>query len=95
MCPADILTMSILGTDSKSNRPIFLRDIFPTRKEVADFETKHVVREMFIEVYNNIAKGSEQWQSLQAKQSELYDWDSKSTYIKRPPFFEGMVKLQI
>jgi aconitate hydratase len=79
-----------IGTDSKSKRPIFLRDIFPTRKEVADFETKHVVREMFIEVYNNISKGSEQWQSLQAKQSELYDWDSKSTYIKRPPFFEGM-----
>jgi aconitate hydratase len=79
-----------IGTNPKTKKPIFLRDIFPTRKEVADFETKHVVREMFIEVYNNIAKGSEQWQALQAKKSDLYDWDNKSTYIKRPPFFEGM-----
>lgn len=62
---------------------------------MADFEQKHVVREFFIDIYNNITKGSPQWQSLHAVPSELYDWDAKSTYIKKPPFFEGMVRFGV
>lgn len=80
----------ILGHD-RNKRPVYLHDIFPSREEVAEFERKNVLRDMFIDVYENITKGSQQWQLLQVKQSINYDWDPKSTYIRRPPFFDNMV----
>lgn len=78
-----------IGND-KSGKPVFLRDIWPTRQEVIEVEQKNVVREFFTDVYNNITKGSAQWQALDAKPSTLYQWDPKSTYVKSPPYFEGM-----
>uniref|UniRef100_A0A915J5E9 Aconitate hydratase n=1 Tax=Romanomermis culicivorax TaxID=13658 RepID=A0A915J5E9_ROMCU len=78
-----------VGLD-KNKRPVFLRDIFPTRQEVAKFEQENILRNMYVEVYNNVTKGSPQWQALSVKKSINYDWDSKSTYIKKPPFFDNM-----
>lgn len=72
--------------------PVFLRDIWPTRNDIQAVEEKFVIPAMFKEVYSKIEQGSEKWQGLQAPTGQLYTWDNKSTYIKRPPFFEGMTK---
>lgn len=50
-----------------------------------------VLKEMFQDVYSSIEKGTDAWNALDVKQSELYDWDEKSTYIHHPPFFQSMV----
>ncbi|CAH1186409.1 unnamed protein product [Phyllotreta striolata] len=72
--------------------PVFLRDIWPTRREIQTVEQKYVIPAMFDEVYKKIQTGSSSWQQLEAPSSELYPWSSASTYIKRPPFFDGMTK---
>lgn len=76
----------------KDGKPVFLADIWPTRAEIHAVEQKHVIPAMFKEVYSKISNGSETWQKLAAPEGKLYPWDTKSTYIKRPPFFEGMTK---
>ncbi|XP_072946717.1 cytoplasmic aconitate hydratase-like [Epargyreus clarus] len=72
--------------------PVFLRDIWPTRAEIQEVETKYVIPGMFKDVYEMIELGSPSWQSLSVPQGKLYGWDPDSTYIKRPPFFDGMTK---
>lgn len=71
---------------------VFLRDIWPTRAEIQDVENKHVIPNMFKEVYEKIELGSPSWQALDVPKGKLYGWDPDSTYIKRPPFFDGMTK---
>ncbi|XP_037117069.1 cytoplasmic aconitate hydratase isoform X1 [Syngnathus acus] len=71
-------------------RGVFLRDIWPTREEIQQEETKFVIPTMFREVYQNVEKGNERWNSLVAPSDELYPWDAASTYIKSPPFFDGL-----
>lgn len=80
-----------LGNDADGN-PVFLRDIWPTRETVAEFVAKNVVKEMFVEVYSRVTKGTEQWNSLEALDQKHYPWDEKSTYIHSPPFFSTMTK---
>lgn len=74
-------------------KPVFLHDIWPTRSEIQAVESKHVIPAMFQEVYARIETGSQSWQKLSAPESTLYPWDESSTYIKRPPFFDGMTKV--
>ncbi|XP_056647027.1 cytoplasmic aconitate hydratase-like [Diorhabda carinulata] len=69
---------------------VYLRDIWPTRKEIQAVEQKYVIPAMFKEVYGKIEQGSNNWQKLQAPTGVLYPWSSASTYIKKPPFFDGM-----
>lgn len=71
---------------------VYLRDIWPSRQEIHSVEQKYVIPAMFREVYGRIEQGSASWQSLEAPAGKLYPWDINSTYIKHPPFFEGMVK---
>ncbi|XP_073818967.1 cytoplasmic aconitate hydratase-like [Musca autumnalis] len=80
-----------LGTDANGQN-VFLRDIWPTRSEIQEVENKHVIPAMFQEVYSKIELGSEDWQTLQVSDAKLYPWNDESTYIKRPPFFEGMTR---
>ncbi|KAL0809096.1 hypothetical protein ABMA28_012722, partial [Loxostege sticticalis] len=70
--------------------PVFLRDIWPTRAQIQEVEDKFVIPGMFKEVYEKIELGSPSWQALSVPQGKLYGWDPNSTYIKRPPFFDGM-----
>ncbi|XP_017795879.1 PREDICTED: cytoplasmic aconitate hydratase-like [Habropoda laboriosa] len=72
--------------------PIFLQDIWPTRAEIQAVEQKYVIPAMFKEVYSKIEKGSSSWASLMAPDGKLYPWDSASTYIKSPPYFEILQK---
>ncbi|XP_045456295.1 cytoplasmic aconitate hydratase-like [Melitaea cinxia] len=71
---------------------VFLRDIWPTRSEIQEVENRHVIPGMFKEVYAKIEQGSPSWQALDVPQGKLYGWDPNSTYIKKPPFFDGMTK---
>uniref|UniRef100_A0A8C4GKU6 Cytoplasmic aconitate hydratase n=1 Tax=Dicentrarchus labrax TaxID=13489 RepID=A0A8C4GKU6_DICLA len=76
-------------------KEIFLRDIWPTREEIQAVERTYVIPSMFKEVYEKIEKVNERWNSLVAPSDKLYTWDPKSTYIKSPPFFDGLtMKLQ-
>lgn len=71
---------------------VFLRDIWPTRKEIHAVEQQYVIPAMFQQVYSRIQMGSSSWQSLNAPSGILYPWSESSTYIKKPPFFDGMTK---
>lgn len=63
------------------------------RAEIQAVEKQHVIPIMFQEVYARIEKGSASWQALKAPETTLYPWDEISTYIKRPPFFDGMTRV--
>ncbi|RMD95580.1 MAG: aconitate hydratase AcnA [Calditrichaeota bacterium] len=78
-----------LGYD-KNNHPVFLKDIWPTRQEVQETIQKAVKKEMFKKEYGEVFKGDERWQNLEVPEGDLYAWDPKSTYVKKPPFFENM-----
>uniref|UniRef100_A0A7N8WRL2 Cytoplasmic aconitate hydratase n=1 Tax=Mastacembelus armatus TaxID=205130 RepID=A0A7N8WRL2_9TELE len=84
-----------IGKSLKKISLIFLRDIWPTREEIQAVERMFVIPSMFKEVYEKIEKVNERWNSLVAPSDKLYTWDPKSTYIKSPPFFDGLtMKLQ-
>ncbi|XP_008433053.1 cytoplasmic aconitate hydratase [Poecilia reticulata] len=75
---------------NSEGRQIFLRDIWPTRDEIRAVERTFVIPSMFKEVYDKIEKVNDRWNSLVAPSDKLYTWDDKSTYIKSPPFFDGL-----
>jgi aconitate hydratase len=83
------LTKEPLGLDAKK-QPVYLRDIWPSTREVQDAISKAVKPEMFKEVYAQVFTGDEHWKGLDVPQGELYQWDSQSTYVKNPPYFQGM-----
>ena len=78
-----------IGTD-KSGQPVYLREIWPTPQEVESTVRSTVSSEMFKKEYADVFKGDEQWRALPVPEGDLYAWDEKSTYIKNPPYFEGM-----
>ncbi|HEY1952757.1 MAG TPA: aconitate hydratase AcnA [Gemmatimonadaceae bacterium] len=70
--------------------PVFLRDIWPAPKEVEEEILRSVKAEMFKTQYSNVFHGDDNWRSLPVPEGDLYSWDIDSTYVKNPPFFEGM-----
>ena len=68
--------------------PVYLKDIWPSSKEIEKLVKKHVRQEFFKSEYDKIFDGDEFWQKLSVKESTTFDWDAKSTYIKKPPYFE-------
>ncbi|MBL9046932.1 MAG: aconitate hydratase AcnA, partial [Tabrizicola sp.] len=85
------LTTEPLGT-SKDGKPVYLKDIWPTNKEIADIVHAVVTREAFQKKYADVFKGDAKWQGVQITDSEVYDWPPTSTYIQNPPYFKGMAK---
>jgi aconitate hydratase len=84
------LTKDPLGTGS-DGKPVYLRDIWPTQKEVNDVVHSVLTREMFRERYGDVFKGPPQWQAIRVDaDSDTYRWNSGSTYVQNPPYFEGM-----
>ncbi len=83
------LTTEPLGV-SKDGKPVFLKDIWPTSKEVSELVESVVTREMFQTKYADVFKGDERWQAVEITDSETYDWPPTSTYIQNPPYFQGM-----
>jgi len=80
-----------LGQDAKGN-DIFLKDIWPTQKEVSDAVAQSVNREEFTGVYRDVFKGAKRWVDLESPAGQLFGWRNDSTYIQNPPYFEGMSK---
>ena len=78
-----------VGQDKEGN-DVFLKDIWPTQKEVDDCVASCITPEMFREQYASATKGPEEWQKISGAESELYDWDTTSTYVQEPPFFVDM-----
>jgi aconitate hydratase len=78
-----------LGTD-KQGQPVFLKDIWPTQREIADTIMKSVRSEMFQSEYAEVFEGDKSWSTLPVPEGDLYDWDPKSTYVKNPPYFLDM-----
>ncbi len=70
--------------------PVFLRDIWPSSQEVQDEILHSVKREQFLHEYADVFKGDEHWQGLDVPSGETYAWQADSTYVKNPPYFEGM-----
>ena len=77
-----------ISHDAKGN-PVFFKDIWPTRKEVSEVVAKNLTPEMFKDVYEKIAKGTERWNNLKTEPSLQYGWKESSTYIHNPPFFQS------
>ena len=78
-----------LGTDG-NGQPVFMKDIWPTQQEIKDTVAAAVQGDMFEKVYSDVFKGDDRWSSLPVPEGDQYAWDAKSTYVKNPPYFEGM-----
>jgi len=78
-----------LGTGS-DGQPVYLRDVWPTQDEVAEAVRATVVRERFTSEYEDVFTGDEAWRALDVPAGDTYAWDPSSTYVKEPPYFEGL-----
>jgi aconitate hydratase len=83
------LTTDPLGDDADGN-PVYLKDIWPSNKEIQDTIRACITPEMFRARYDNIGDGSDAWNNMAVPQGETYAWNDGSTYVQYPPFFEGM-----
>ncbi|QPC42321.1 aconitate hydratase AcnA [Kaustia mangrovi] len=80
-----------LGED-KTGKPVYLKDIWPQSKEIAELVRSTVTDQMFRERYGDVFKGDETWQTIAVTGGLTYNWDTSSTYVQHPPFFENMAK---
>ncbi|RCK47061.1 aconitate hydratase [Thalassospira profundimaris] len=78
-----------LGQDQDGN-DVFLKDIWPSNKEIADTIAASISAKMYKDRYDNIFAGPKPWQEIQITEGETYEWDSKSTYVQNPPYFVDM-----
>lgn len=78
-----------IGKDQKGG-PVYLKDVWPTQKEVDEAVEKFLTPEMFKSRYANVFQGTSDWQAIKIKESETYDWNKQSTYVQHPPYFAGL-----
>ena len=78
-----------LGKD-KNGKDIFMKDIWPSNKEIEETLKVSLSAEMFIKRYSNVSEGPKQWQQIKTEKSSIYNWEDNSTYVKKPPFFDNL-----
>ncbi len=78
-----------LGKDIKG-QDVYLKDIWPSNKEIEDTLKQSLNPEMFVNRYSNVSEGPEQWQKIKVDKGSIYNWEENSTYVKKPPFFENL-----
>ncbi|MGC7099687.1 aconitate hydratase AcnA [Amycolatopsis lurida] len=78
-----------LGTDGDGN-DVFLKDIWPSSKEIQDTIDYAITQEMFTKDYADVFDGGDRWKSLPTPEGKTFDWDPRSTYVRKPPYFDGM-----
>ncbi|WP_318200752.1 aconitate hydratase [Streptomyces sp. SCL15-4] len=83
------ITREALGTDQDGN-PVYLKDIWPSEAEVNDVVAGAIGEDMFSKSYSDVFAGDAQWQSLPIPTGDTFEWDAESTYVRKPPYFEGM-----
>jgi aconitate hydratase len=86
------LTSEPLGS-AINGEDVYLRDIWPSAGEISDTIASCVDREVYEEAYRDISSGDKRWQALPVSRGELFDWDESSTYVRRPPYFDGMSRV--
>jgi aconitate hydratase len=99
--PPLVVAYSLVGTmdvdllgeplgDGIDGRPVYLRDIWPSTQEIAEVVDENVRSEMFAAGYVDVLTGDDHWRSLEVPQGDMFRWDEVSTYVRRPPYFDGM-----
>ncbi len=83
------LSTQPLGLD-RDGKEVFLRDLWPTTREISDLIAQAVTSDSFTKEYSDVFRGSDAWNAIAVPEGAQYAWDAKSTYIKNPPYFEGM-----
>ena len=83
------ITTEPLGVGS-NGKPVYLKDVWPTQKEIAELVERTVTRDAFMRKYAEVFKGDEKWQGVETTDSLTYDWPATSTYVQNPPYFRGM-----
>ncbi|MGW5473887.1 aconitate hydratase AcnA [Streptomyces chartreusis] len=83
------ITRDALGADQDGN-PVFLKDIWPSEAEVNDVVANAIGEDMFSKSYSDVFAGDAQWQALSIPTGNTFEWDAESTYVRKPPYFEGM-----
>ena len=78
-----------LGTDS-AGEPVYLRDLWPSPQEIEEVVDSAIASEMFTRDYADVFAGDETWRSLPTPEGDIFEWDPESTYVRKPPYFEGM-----
>jgi aconitate hydratase len=78
-----------LGTDTDGN-DVFLKDIWPSQQDINDTIASAINTEMFVKNYSDVFKGDDRWRNLPTPSGNTFEWDSKSTYVRKPPYFDGM-----
>jgi aconitate hydratase len=82
-----------LGKD-KNGQPVYLRDLWPTNEEIQKVVAENVLPEMFQQKYADVFTGSDAWRAIQINEGQLFEWDTNSTYIQEPPFFQNLQAVQ-
>ena len=75
---------------NKDGKEIFMKDIWPTNKEIEETLKSALNAEMFVKRYSNVSEGPKQWQEIKTEKSSIYNWEENSTYVKKPPFFDNL-----
>ncbi|OLZ70583.1 aconitate hydratase 1 [Streptomyces amritsarensis] len=83
------ITTEAIGIDTEGN-PVFLKDIWPSEAEVNDVVANAIGEDMFSKSYSDVFAGDAQWQALSIPTGNTFEWDPQSTYVRKPPYFEGM-----
>ncbi|MGW2832317.1 aconitate hydratase [Streptomyces sp. NPDC001286] len=83
------ITKDALGTDQDGN-PVFLEDIWPSEADVNDVVANAIGEDMFNKSYSDVFAGDAQWQALPIPTGNTFEWDAESTYVRKPPYFDGM-----
>ncbi|MFE9254303.1 aconitate hydratase AcnA [Streptomyces sp. NPDC006879] len=83
------ITTEAIGSDTEGN-PVFLKDIWPSEAEVNDVVANAIGEDMFNKSYQDVFAGDAQWQALPIPTGDTFEWDPQSTYVRKPPYFEGM-----
>lgn len=83
------LTKDPICKDQNGN-DVYLKDIWPTNREIEDYVNKVVTCEMFIQKYNDVFSGDKYWQEIECEKGEIYNWNASSTYIQNPPYFDDL-----
>ena len=78
--------------EDKDGKLVYLKDIWPSDKEIKETVERALAPNMFEERYKNVFEGTEEWRKIKTSNSETYPWDENSTYIQNPPFFEGLTR---
>ena len=74
----------------KNGKDVYLKDIWPSNREIEETLKTSLNADMFIKRYSNVSQGPKQWQEIKTEKSSIYNWDENSTYVKKPPFFENL-----